>query len=572
MALPYSGLTWRKRTNSGRCPPVRLGVLGPLTVSGDDGTPLHVGGVKRRALLAALALSPNQTVPVDRLTAVLWGDEPPQSYVSNLQTYVSGVRRVLARADAAADGRITHDTVGYRLTVGDAELDLLLFRSRLRHGREAPAGGDAAAAAEALGEALALWRGEPLAGLDLAGLTAETDVLTDELAGAAEDWAIAGLELGDGAALAPRLRALITAHPLRERLRALLIRALAAAGRQAEALEVYREGCAILAEELGIEPGAELRAAHGEVLRGDDAAPAAERPPAAAPPANGPFPLLQLPYDIPDFTGRDRHVRQVCHALTPDGTTGLPLVTVSGSPGVGKTALAVHVAHRLRPEFPDGQLFAHLGGASRPRDPAQILAEWLRALGVAGPRIPDDTAERAAAFRSRLADRRVLVVLDDAAEEAQVRPLLPGTSGSAVLVTARNRLAGLAGGRVVALEPLSQLESRDANLLDTVAGPGGTEYHLHDLLRVYAREVAELAAEPADTAAFDAPAGVTLALADAVARREPKSYGTPPEPVDELVTPPADEPARPEADPPGWLPAPAAPDRVRADLLRDGPL
>ncbi|MFC4856582.1 AfsR/SARP family transcriptional regulator [Actinophytocola glycyrrhizae] len=429
----------------------RFGVLGPLQVTGHDGRWLRLRGQRQRALLAMLLFNANERVPTDRLVDALWPGVPPKSYASNLHTYVSRLR------DRLGDTLIDHAGPGYRLRVDDADLDLLTFRTAGESGRAALAAGDAETAAGHLRRALAQWRDRPLADLALPALDAEVARLEIERLTVFEDWVAAELAVGRHAALLGELQAAVAEHPLRERLVGQLMRALRRSGRQADALAAYRTARATLVEETGLEPGAELRAVHAEILRGDDD------------PADDPadeWPIRQLPADLRVFTGRDHAVDELTALLT--GPDGLPVV-LTGEPGVGKSALAVRVAHRLRPAFPDGQLYAHLAGATAPRPVDDVLTDLLRSLGVTGPGIPDDVHAKAAVLRSRLADRRVLLVLDDAADPGQVRPLLPGTPSTAVLVTSRRRLSGLLNAHRVTVGSLTDAEALD--LLATIAGP-----------------------------------------------------------------------------------------------------
>jgi DNA-binding SARP family transcriptional activator/tetratricopeptide (TPR) repeat protein len=420
----------------------KFGVLGPLQITGRDGRWLRLRGDRQRSLLAMLLFHANERVPTERLVAALWPDIPPKSYASNLHTYVSRLRERLG------DTLIDHAGPGYRLRVADGDLDLLTFRAASEHGRQALKDGDPRAAARHLRQALAQWRDRPLADLTLPALDAEIARLETERLTVFEDCVEAELEAGRHAELVGELQAAVTEHPLRERLVGQLMLALQGAGRQADALGVYRDARETLVEETGLEPGAELRTVHGEILRGDE------------------WPIRQLPADLRAFTGRDDVVDELIDLLTePD----CPPVVLTGEPGVGKSTLAIRVAHRLAGEFPDGQLYAHLAGATAPRPADDVLADLLRSLGVTGPGIPDGTQAKAAVLRSRLADRRVLLVLDDAADPGQVGPLLPGTPSTTVLVTSRRRLTGLVNAHRVTVGSLTDTEA--VALLAAVAGP-----------------------------------------------------------------------------------------------------
>lgn len=424
---------------------MKYGVLGPLLATDSSGRWLRLRGERQKSLLAMLLFHANTGVPAERLVTALWPDLPPKSYASNLHTYVSRLRERL--------GPIEHVGDGYRFAVDAADLDLLVFRAEAARGRRAA---DPAAAAAHLRTALAQWRGHPLDDVHLPALDAEVARLEDERLSVLEDCLDAELAAGRDAELIGELRVAVAEHPLRERLTGLLMIAMQRSGRQADALEVYRRTRATLIEETGLEPGAELRAVHAAVLRGDDTAH-----------GDGPtlWPVRQLPADNDVFTGREESVAELTTLLADRRA---PVVLLTGEPGAGKSTLALRVAHRVLAAFPDGQLYAHLAGATEPRAVDDVLADLLRSLGVFGQGIPDDTNAKAAVLRSRLADRRVLLVLDDAADPGQVRPLIPGTPTSAVLVTSRRRLTGLGTAHRVTVGSLRDGEARE--LLVRLAG------------------------------------------------------------------------------------------------------
>ncbi|MGH3825300.1 MAG: ATP-binding protein, partial [Pseudonocardiaceae bacterium] len=297
--------------------------------------------------------------------------------------------------------------------------------------------------------------------VDLPLLRTEADRLTERrLAGLALLYT-AELACGHATVIIPELVELAARHPMREQLQGLLMTALYQSGRQAEALEVYQRTRGALVEQLGLEPGSELQRLEHAILTGDPLLEA-PRAPSIAP--------AQLPADVTDFTGRKTQLATLTHLTAAANRSATVLVAITGKAGVGKTTLAVHAAHRLRAQYPDGQLFVNLRGTEASPLPAtDVLARFLRSLGVDGAAIPDDAEERAALYRSRLADRRLLILLDDAACEAQLRPLLPGSPGCAVLVTSRARLAGLGGARVVDLDVLEPDQA--VELLARVAGP-----------------------------------------------------------------------------------------------------
>ncbi|HEY3501618.1 MAG TPA: BTAD domain-containing putative transcriptional regulator [Actinocatenispora sp.] len=432
---------------------MRYQVLGPLTVADDDGTAVGVPGRHTRTLLAVLLFHANEAVEVATLTEALWRGAPPASYQANLQSYVSRLRRVLPA------GAVVHRDHAYTLRVGPGELDLAVFSDTARDARRYAERGEHAAAADRFRAALAMWRDAPLAGLAVPVLATEITALRAERLVLVEDRLDAELAAGGGPELLGELHALVAEHPLRERLRGALMLALARSGQAAEALDAYAAARDLLVDTLGVEPGPALQRIQVDILRGQTA---------PAEPVPGAFPVCQLPPDVADFTGRTGQVERCAAGLTAPGPA-VPVLVAAGTPGVGKTAFALHVAHRVREDFPDGQLFVRMSdGTGGPRDPADLLGELLPALGVPAKAVPEGLAARTDAYRARLSDRRVLVLLDDAQGAAQIRPLVPGTAGCAVLVTSRLRLSGLESARAGTLEPLDAAES--VAMLGTVAG------------------------------------------------------------------------------------------------------
>jgi DNA-binding SARP family transcriptional activator len=458
---------------------VRFRILGPLEVwTGQawDG----IGAPKWRALLAALLLNQGQAVSTDRLIAELWNDEPPDRAANLISVYVFRLRRVLGDAD----GRVlTTRAPGYQLLLDAGDLDAGRFEELAGQGRRALAAGDFQRAAEVLAEALGLWRGRPLADVPSSALvTAEAGRLEESRLSALEVRIEADVGCGLHAQLVPELRRLLSDHPLREGLWSLLIRALDGAGRHAEALAAYGEARQVIADELGVDPGAELQRLYHEMLTADRiperGAPAGRSPGSSARPSSSsgapgseavprparPVPA-QLPADVPDFTGRDAPLNRLRGLVAEARSRDNPAVTiavVAGAPGLGKTALAVHAAHGLRHDFPDGQLYVRLlGGSEHPVPPDEVLARFLRDLGVDGARVPVDAEERAAMYRTRLAERQMLIVLDDARDAAQIRPLLPGSGSCAVIVTSRHRLYDLVGAQLVDLDVLNEREAAE---------------------------------------------------------------------------------------------------------------
>ncbi len=412
---------------------MEFNVLGPLAVL-DDGRPVAIGPPRVRTVLALLLVRPGELVSMDQLVDELWPDLPPP--------------------DAAA--RLVTRKPGYLLRVDDGELDLHRFERLVRQAADAHRAGSSRRALGLYERALAQWRGAPFADVTPTPTVAAAAARLAELRLVAqEDQFDLALDSGGGPGLVADLTELVAAHPLRERLVGQLMLTLYRTGRAAEALTVFDRARGRLAAELGIDPGPALLRRHEQVLRADPELDPTPEP--AEPPAR---PTRQLPADLADFVGRDAELAEVT-GLVSTRSEGRPppVVVVTGGPGVGKSSLAVHAAHRLAPEFPDGQLYLDLAGTSpTPRDPAVMLAEALHALDATG--IPDGHEARSALYRTTLADRRVLVVLDDAADAAQVRPLVPAAGGCAVLVTSRRSLPDLVGARHVRLDVLGAPDAR----------------------------------------------------------------------------------------------------------------
>ncbi|MFG2399289.1 AfsR/SARP family transcriptional regulator [Streptomyces lydicus] len=437
---------------------LRFTVLGPVR-AWRGATPLAAGSPQQRALLAALLLRGGRTATAPELVDALWGDEPPHAALAALRTYASRLRKALG-ADAEA---LVSESGGYAIRPGDGhplDLDHDHAEQYAAEAEKAKASGDRARARELLDAALDLWDGEPLAGL--AGPYAETQRTR------LEEWRLSltetrlelVLEAGCHADAVSELTALTAAHPLRERLRELLMLALYRSGRQAEALAVYADTRRLLADELGVDPCASLSELQQRILQADPdldapdvtfdtdpAGPAVVRP-------------QQLPATVADFTGRASFVSELGDQLATAEGSVMAVSALTGIGGVGKTTLAVHVAHAARDHFPDGQLYVDLQGAGdNPSEPVAVLGAFLRALGTPDASIPDGLAERSALYRSTLAGRRVLALLDNARDASQVRPLLPGMEGCAALVTSRARMIDLAGAHLIDLDVMSPEEA-----------------------------------------------------------------------------------------------------------------
>jgi DNA-binding SARP family transcriptional activator/Flp pilus assembly protein TadD len=412
---------------------VKFCLLGPLLVQ-RDGNVVRVSPGKQRALLAALLLNANTVVPVDDLADVLWDSHLPPSAPASLQTYVMRLRKSLRDHDHSL---IAAQPGGYMISLGPDDLDVNVFGSLLAAGRDAIRAGSHADAAARLRTALALWRGQPLGGVASETLAMrELPRLTEMRLQALEARIGADLHLGRQADVIAELRRLAAENPMRERLHAMLMLALYRDGQQAGALAAYQIARNVLIAELGIEPGPELRRLHQQILTADQV---------LAAPDPAPVVPRQLPGAPPHFTGRSAELAVLAGILDHRAGGTAVISAIAGTAGVGKTALAVHWAHQAAGRFPDGQLYVNLRGydPGQPMTAAEALARFLRALGVPGQDVPPDEDERAARYRTLMAGKRMLVVLDNAASAEQVRPLLPGTSGCAAVVTSRGSLAGL---------------------------------------------------------------------------------------------------------------------------------
>ncbi|MFF3174753.1 BTAD domain-containing putative transcriptional regulator [Streptomyces sp. NPDC057900] len=462
-------------------------VLGPVR-AWRDATELPLGPPQQRAVLSALLLRGDAQVSAGELISAVWGSEPPSSALRVIRTYIYQLRRVLAPPGAVIDsvGK------GYVLRVSPEDLDLAVFRRQLACAEAARSAGDHATVAAHLRDALGMWHGAALAGVPGAYAEAQRARLELLRLAAIEERIAAELRLGSLAETVAELTELVAGHPLDERFREMLMLALYRSGRQAEALAVYRRGRVVLTDELGIDPGPGLRTVHERILRADPTLLAA-RPDTTARPDATARPCSARPVDVPDlvvpsqlgadqrgFTGRRSEVAALLDLLPAGDTSAAAaeVIAVGGMPGVGKTALAVHAAHRMAHRFPGGQLFLNLRGFDHrvtATDPGTALRVLLESLGVPPARIPAGPEARARLYRGVLSDRRVLVLLDNARDADQVRPLLPGTPGSLVLVTSRCRLAGLVadeGAHPLTLEPLSDSDARE--LLTRRLGRGRT--------------------------------------------------------------------------------------------------
>ncbi|MFI7157148.1 AfsR/SARP family transcriptional regulator [Micromonospora chalcea] len=476
-------------------------LLGPVEVCLDDRT-VRVGGPRSQAMLAALLLEANRIVPVSRLMDAAWGGHPPASADVQVRNRVAAARRALRAAGLPGDVIGTHGS-GYLLTVAEGQLDLDVFEERVRRAEGLlDRGGAPEEAVSGLREALAMWRGPALDGLRTPALTAAAQRLDERRMTVVER--CLGLELGLGRydSVIGRLTELVEAYPWRESLVGQLMRALYLADRQGEALDRFDQLRRRLAEELGIDPTAQLIRLRDLILRNDPSLRPAldagsvvappDRPPAAGPGqaaaaaqhgiaaqhggaaqhgAAGPDgaarpPVRMLPAGLTDFVGREEQIAAVLEWL-PE-RPAVAVTAISGLPGVGKTTLAVRIAHQLGPAYPGPHLYVDLNGHDHPAPPVEVLGRFLRALGVPGAQIPADLEERAALFRGAMAERPGVVLLDNAADAAQVRPLLPGTD-TVVLVTSRRALVDVDGAHQLRLEPLPEADA--LRLLAGIIGP-----------------------------------------------------------------------------------------------------
>jgi DNA-binding SARP family transcriptional activator/tetratricopeptide (TPR) repeat protein len=498
---------------------LRVGVLGPVT-AWFGGQELSVGQPRQQAVLGILAMRANRVISRGELVDAVWGHDPPASAEGGVYTYVAGLRRIIEpNRSLRGPGRVLVSSgAGYVLHLVPGQPDAVAFEQHLARARQLRKVGDPAAAVAAINAALGLWRGTAFAGVP--GPFAETERarLAEMRSAAAEERADVLLSLGRHGEVVPDLTAMVADHPLRERMRGLLMIALYRSGRQAEALRVYAEGRRVLADELGIDPGSDLARVHLQVLTMDVALNVAapvirigadyvaepgqqDEPQAAADefavPADAGYPAesetghrswpgagpriaehgpgvpvpAQLPLDAPGFSGRHEELGML-HAMLPSARSAapeesVPIIVISGTAGVGKTALAVRFGRQVAKRFPDGQLYVNLRGldpVTTPMEPGEALRFFLDSFGVPPHRIAVGPQAQAALYRSMLDGKRMLIVLDNASNAAQVRPLLPGSPGCLVVVTSRNQMAGLVaaeGAMPLTLDVLSQEEAHE---------------------------------------------------------------------------------------------------------------
>ncbi|MFE4176748.1 BTAD domain-containing putative transcriptional regulator [Streptomyces sp. NPDC056909] len=450
-------------------------LLGPLRVL-HGGREVPVPAAKLRILLASMLLQANQMVSADELVAHLWGENPPTGAHTTLRSYVMRLRRVLRQSSDERSEPIRTLSGGYLVHADESQLDLLRFHSTLATAHRMGAEGDQGRESALLREALGLWNGPALSNVPSDSLHRDfVPGLAERRYSALEQRIHLDLARGAHREVIAELQDVVRACPWRERFWAQLMLALYRQGRQAEALDAFQQVSERLRNELGIAVGPELRCLHRQILTSD---PVLDLPPRSTTTAATGAAPAELPLETCHFVGRQKQLSQLRDlpaAETQQAThamVGARVCVVDGMAGVGKTAFAVRLAHQLAPRFPDGQLFVDLRGFAQsesPVEPATALELILRSLGVPGAGLPPTEGARAALFRGLTRDRRILLVLDDAADEAQVRPLLPAGSGCRVIVTSRRRLARLDHARLLTLDVLAQDEA--VQLFKAVVGP-----------------------------------------------------------------------------------------------------
>lgn len=455
--LPVRTHVWLiNRTKGGNT--VEFRILGPLEVH-SGGKPVRVGGARQQRLLALLLLAANRVVPVERLVDELWG-APPRSARQQIHNAVGSLRRTLS--EHTADVHVRWGEVGYRIETPEPSIDANRFLDHLDEARRNQVEGRLTEAVAGLRSALAIWRGDVLAGLGGATIENAAAKLHEQRLVAVEDLMALRLATGETASVVGELRQLVAEHPRRDSLRISLMQALHRSGRQADALAVYDDGRRMLAEDLGLDPSPALQQTHAEVLRGT-AEPAPAPTPAATPPEPGGNATDQrvtrsyLPRDTSDFSGRAAELLALRAATSATSPTAITISAVDGMGGVGKTTLAIHLAHEVAADYPDGHYFVDLRGFTAGMSsvsPEQALDMLLGHSGVPPELIPFALDSRSALWRSRVAGQRILLIIDNAVNAAHVRPLLPGTAGALVVVTSRRKLTALEGAIPVSLDVL----------------------------------------------------------------------------------------------------------------------
>jgi DNA-binding SARP family transcriptional activator len=455
-------------------------LLGNLRAQHDG--PVDIGGLRQQKLLVVLLLQPGRVVTADRLIEAVWDDRPPPTVRRQLHNAVSGLRRSFG----SAKSMILKDGPGYRLDVPSQDVDAHRFVSLVGQATAAAAQEQSAQAIDLLEQGLTLWKGPALSGLNGSVLDIIAASLEEKRLGATEQLLELQLKSGEpGAVVVPRLGELVSQNPLREETRRLLMLALLASGRKADALTAYEQGRRLLRAEMGVEPSLELRRLYEQILRDDPAALAGRRDAAACAPAVRPRPVelvprphksvssrCFLPYHTAHFIGRADELRSL-GVPRPATETALRIVAIDGMAGAGKTTLAVRLAHQLTPNYPGGQLFIDMQGhnpGQEPLSPEVALERLLLDFGLRQEEIPVGVWQRSARWRAEVAERGVLVVLDDVLDVRQIRPLLPGTGKAQVIITSRRRLVGLDGAASCSLDMMAQADA--VELFTRIAGAG----------------------------------------------------------------------------------------------------
>jgi DNA-binding SARP family transcriptional activator len=457
---------------------IQARLLGTVVVS-NDGNDVDLGPPRQRALFATLAAHTSQVVNREELVDAVWGIDAPATAMNSVYTYVARLRNRLepTRPQRAPSDLLVSDGSGYMLQLPPDKVDKMRFEGHLKAARHLRRVNELHSAVDELSVGLALWHGTPYGGAVGPFVEAERTHLTELRLNAQEDRGEMLIELGRHSEILGELFGLVRQHPLRERLRYLLMLCYARLGRRADALTEFHDLRTTLADELGVEPGEHIQRFHEQILRPDQS-----RRPESEQPAFGPVEVgvvgravapAQLSHDTPGFTGRAAELRQM-HDLVAAGESAgeSVIILVNGGPGIGKTAMAVRFAHELSSRFPDGQLQVNLRGFTdaQPMAPTEALGHLLAALG-ARSRIPTGLDRQCAFYRSMVARRRMLVLLDDARSVEQTRPLLPGAASCVVIVTSRSGLAGLTvrdGARRLTLDVLPNDDA--VTLLSTAIG------------------------------------------------------------------------------------------------------
>ncbi|WP_223837705.1 AfsR/SARP family transcriptional regulator [Streptomyces venezuelae] len=447
--------------------------MGPLEVTAGD-QDISLGGARQRTILALLLLTPGRVVSVDTMVETVWNMNPPTTARTQVAICVAALRKIFKAAGVADDVIVTAHP-GYLLKTEGHRIDSLEFAGLVQSAEQHTRDGRLQEAAHHYAQALALWRGSAFAGVGGQVIDDETDRLEEHRLNAYDDSTLVHLELGQHQELIPELAAMVREHPLRERIRHHLMLAQYRSGRRADAMESFRDARRHLIDELGIEPGPDLQELHDAILRDDPSLAAVVQAPAERPAAPVYAVPSELPPDIPGFTGRETELAALDSLVaggSDDRSSTIGLIT--GAAGIGKSGLVTRWSFRVAENFPDGQLFVDLRGYDEQHDPTkthEVLSRFLRSLGVPAEQVPTELDDRISLYRSLLADRRVLIVLDNARSYSQIRPLLPGSGRCCVVVTSRDQMEQLVAWPSQARVHLGVLSEEEAvQLLTTIVG------------------------------------------------------------------------------------------------------